>query len=158
MLRVLMENSAKTAIATYKTAGAYKTGMGVVINPATGVASLPAAATGEDIYFLSKDKVPMGIETARTDFSDWEEQFNTFVVGEKCRLEHFDFTDIFETDQYDSTITETDIGKRVLVGADGKIALADFDQSSKYVFEGFYKEGAHTLVRVRVTDTATTNS
>ena len=65
MLRTIIENDGKLVLGGFKTAGAYATGMGVTKNEATGVATIPSAETGVNLYVLDKERIPTGANAAR---------------------------------------------------------------------------------------------
>ena len=154
MLRSIIEHDNKSAVANLKVAAAAKTGMGVVIDG--DALKFPTEATAADIYVLNKARVPYGTNAARTQFSDYDEQFNTFKANELAVAENFDFGEEFAVDQYDAaTVTAENAGKRLAVGTDGKWTLATV--ASKYVLVGLINDNGHTLARIRVSDTAVAN-
>lgn len=154
MLRSIIEHGGKSAPANMKVAANAKTGMGVVITD--GQLAFPTAATAADVYFLQKARVLSGTDAARTDVSDYLDSFNTLKAGDLAVAENYDFGEEFATDQYDATdLVVANVGKRVEVGTDGKLALAT--GSSKYIFVGLHNDGGHTLARIRVSDTAAAN-
>lgn len=157
MLRTRIENTAKPAETIFKTAAAMSTGMGVVRNYANGTVGLPSSETAENIVLLDKERIPVGASAASVNHSDYEAQFNTYASGELCKTTIFTEGERFATDQYDSTtIIDSNIGKLVAVGTDGKWKLATVE--SKYKFVGFYNDGAHKLADIVVLDTADENA
>lgn len=157
MLRTVIEHDHKTAPAYLKVAAAANTGMGVVF--ANGGLAFPSAATAADIYVLNKARVAEGLLAAQEIVSDYAPEFNTFAAGELAVAYNFDFGEQFAVDQYNAeTVIEANKGKVLAVGTDGKWTVAGSGVASKYIFDGFYHDGAHTLALIRVSDTATTNA
>ena len=72
MLRDMTRNGAQPKNTMHKAEVAMTTGMGVVIKDATTV-KLPAAETATNIYVATKERIPTGINAARTDMSDYDE-------------------------------------------------------------------------------------
>lgn len=159
MLRDLIVNGQDAAIAGYKVAAAAATGMGVVISDeATKTVAFPGSATATDIFVLYKSKVPTGINCAKTEFSDYDPEFNTFEAGEQCILRKYDIGERFAVDAYASGLVAGDAGKKVNVGTDGKWAVAGANATSKYVFLGFVTDNGHQLARIKVVEDTTANS
>ena len=149
MLRTIIENDGKLVLGGFKTAGAYKTGMGVTKDEATGVATIPAAETGTNLYLLDKERIPTGINAARPDMSDYDDDFNTYVSGEQCKLRVFGANEKFAVDQYDATACVADnAGKYAAVGTDGKWTIAASTTDSEYVFLGLHNDAGHTLALI----------
>lgn len=153
MLRDNIINGAKFIDATKKAAVALKTGMGVVIT--SGKAALASAATGVDVFLVQKNRIATGVNAVRTEFSDYEEEFNTVKADEAVLLVKYHAGESFLTDQY---ATGLNAGERVVAGADGKWAKADTNVTSIYVFVGTVNDNGHTLAKIEVSDTAVKNS
>lgn len=146
MLRDYIINSAKFADATCAASAACKTGMAVVKTyAATGETFAPATAGDGEIYFVQKARVPVGLQAARADFSDWEDQFNNVASGELALLQVYHEGEEFGTDQY-ASLTNTDAGSYVTftAGKAGKVSSG----TSDYKFIGLVTEGGHTLARI----------
>lgn len=157
MLRNYITRDEKTAPADCKTSGAYATGMGVTRNLVAKTATIPASETADNLFVLQKARYATGVYAGIADLSDWLPEFNTFAAGEYCVCTPFQPTEVFGTDQYDTTgLVAGNVGKYVAVGTDGKWKIATV--SSRYVFRGLVTEGTHTLARIEVMDTAGTNS
>ena len=159
MLRDLMVNESLVADATFKADVAMATGMGVQKNHADGTADFPAAETAVNIFAVQKSRIPVGIETARTEFSDWDAAFNTVAVNEIVVLYQYPAGSQFGTDAFASALTNADKGKVLSVGTDGEWKKATASTvNSAYKFLGLYTENGHTLAKIEVLDTATANS
>ena len=69
MIRDIRRNGAQPKDTMHKAEVAMVTGMGVVIKDASTV-KLPAAETASNIYVATQERVPHGVNAARTDMSD----------------------------------------------------------------------------------------
>lgn len=155
MLRELQVTMNKPANAMYK-AGEAKiiTGMAVVKNETNKTFEFASAETASDIYFVDKERVPSGLNAAREDMSDYDEDFASLKEGEPGKLIAYYAGERLATDQY----VDTDLadGVRVAAGTDGKIKKATV--ASRYIFKGFYDDTGHKLAIVEVSDAAVTNA
>lgn len=155
MLRELQVTKDKPANSMYK-AGEEKiiTGMAVVKNETNKTFEFASTATATDVFFVDKERVPSGINSARGDMSDYDEDFVTLNENEPGKLIAYYPGERFATDQYtEDGLTE---GIRVAAGTDGKLVKAT--TVSKYVFKGFLTDNGHKLAMVEVSDTAVANS
>ena len=158
MLRILMDHDQKSAPADCKAAAAVATGMGVIADRTAKTFAVPTAETASNIYVVNKERIPQGIYAAQTNFSDYFEQFNDVAKDEYAPLYNFDFGEKFAVDAYDQAITESDVGKRLAVGTDGKWKVATVATvASKYKFGGFYQDVNHKLIAIEVCDDAVAN-
>ena len=149
MLRTIIEHDGKLVLGGFKTAGAYATGMGVTKDEATGVATIPSAETGVNLYVLDKERIPTGANAARVEMSDYDADFNTYAAGEQCKLRAFVANEKFAVDQYDAAkCTAGNVGKYVAVGKDGKWTIAASGTDSEYVFLGLHNDAGHTLALI----------
>lgn len=156
MLRDLEVHEILVVDATFKAGKELKTGMGVIRNWKTGVADTPAALTSADLVFVQKDRVPTGRNTAFTNFSDYEEEFNTVAENELFVAYVYPANTLFATDQYDTaTLTDEIDPTYVAVDTDGKFTTAT--AASIYQFVGIMNDNGHKLAKIRVCDTAGTN-
>lgn len=156
MLRELINHGGKSAEATYVAASELKTGMGVVKN-VDGTCSVPGEATSANIFLVDKARIPTGINTARTNLSDYEEEYVTVAQGDCVKLCEYDFGEVFGTDQFDEAIQDADAGKTLHVGTDGKWAVAT--AASIYRFRGFIMDaGRHKMAQVEVLKDAVANT
>lgn len=153
MLRDLDYGSNKPVLATYKAAKAMKTGVAVVIDDSKGTFDYPAAATGANLYFVDKERIPTGYKAGIKNISDYDEDYVTVEKGELAKLKKYVTGDVFATDAA-GTPTENNT---VDFGSDGSIT--DSAKGSIYLYVGEYKDaGNHTLKKIRVLDTARANS
>ena len=152
MIRELGVHSTKYTPANMTAAVAMVTGMGVQISDGTII--LPAAETAEDIYFLEKERTVDGIYASVNNLDDYFEQFVNVKAGEYAKILKPVAGEIYGVDQYADALADSDKGKRVAVGTDGKWKAATV--ASAYVFDGFVMDGTHKLAQIRVTDTAKT--
>lgn len=156
MLRELINHGGKAAETTYTAASDMKTGMGVVKN-VDGTASFPTEATSANIFLVDKERIPTGTNTARTNLSDYEDEFNTIKQGDFVKLPEYDFGEKFATSEYADALADSDAGKTLHVGTDGKWAVAT--AASIYRFEGFYMDaGTHKLAKIAVLKDAVANA
>ena len=160
MIRDMRRNGAQPKDTMHKAEVAMVTGMGVVIKDATTVA-LPSAETASNIYVVTKERIPTGINTARVDMSDYDEDFVNIKAGEFIGLERYTDGEKFATDQFKAgDFGEGAVaGFAVSVGVDGKWQKATVStMPSKYVFDGFHNDNGHKLVMVRVEADAIKNA
>lgn len=159
MLRDLIVNDGIAVDATFVADAAMATGMAVVKNFTDGTADFASAETADGLCFVQKDRTPTGIYASLTQFSDWDTNFNTVAADEGVVLYTYPAGSTFGTDAYAATLTNTDKGKVLSAGTDGKLKVATSTTvSSRYKFLGLYTEGTHTLAKVYVMDTAVANA
>lgn len=155
MLRELQVTKDKPANSMYKSGEeAIITGMAVVKNESNKTFEFASAETASDLFFVDKERVPSGLNAARGDMSDYDEDFVTLKENEFGKLITYYAGERFATDQYNETDLEVDV--RVSAGTDGKLALATV--ASKYIFKGFFDDNGHKLAIVEVSDTAVANA
>lgn len=149
MVRDIRRNGAQPKDTMHKAEVAMVTGMGVVIKDNTTV-KLPAEETVANIYVATKERVPSGINAARKDMSDYDEDFVNIAKDEFLGLERYTDGEKFATDQYKASDFESTVadGTPVSVGTDGKWQKSTKD--SKYVFERIFMDNGHKLILVRV--------
>ena len=160
MIRDMKRNGAQPKDTMHKAEVAMVTGMGVVIKDATTVA-LPSAETASNVYVVTKERIPTGINTARVDMSDYDEDFVNIKAGEFIGLERYTDGEKFATDQFKAgDFGEGAVaGFAVSVGVDGKWQKATVStMPSKYVFDRFHNDNGHKLVMVRVEADAIKNA
>lgn len=156
MLRELIVNTAESAPAQYKSVAKVTTGTPVVIDKTAGTFATPSKETAANLYFVDKERYATGVYAGVTNMSDYHENYTTVEANEYAKLCGYGYTDVFATSEYDSTIIESNIGKRVAAKG-GKIILAT-TVASKYVFDGFYNDNGHKLAKISVADDAVANS
>ena len=151
MSRDMSRKGAQPKDTMHKADVAMVTGMGVVIKDATTVA-LPSAETASNIYVVTKERVPSGINASRTDMSDYDDDFVKIAKDEFIGLERYTDGEKFATDQFKASDFSDDVtaGFAVSVGSDGKWIKATSTIASKYVFDGFHIDNGHKLVMIRV--------
>lgn len=155
MIRELQVTKDKPANSMYKS-GEEKivTGMAVIKNEANKTFEFASAETAADLFFVDKERVPSGINAARGDMSDYDEDFTTLKENEFGKLIAYYAGERFAVDQYvESELVE---GVRVSAGVDGKLAKSTI--ASKYVFKGFFDDNGHKLAIIEVSDTAVANA
>lgn len=157
MIRDMRRNGAQPKDTMHKADVAMVTGMGVVIKDATTV-TLPSDETASNIYVATKERVPSGINAARRDMSDYDENFVNIASGEFIGLERYTDGEKFATDQFvaDDFTDSAVQGFACSVGADGKWKKATV--ASHYVFDRIHKDNGHKLVVIRVEADAVTNA
>lgn len=156
MIRELGVHSTKYTPANMTAAVAMVTGMGAQISVADGNVILPAAEAASDIYFVEKERTVEGIYAALTDFDDYFDQFVNVKAGEFVKIIKPLAGELYGVDQFADALKDSDKGKRLSVGTDGKWAVAKV--ASPFVFEGFVMDGTHKLAQIRVSDTAAANA
>ena len=162
MLREFQVTKDKPANSMYKS-GEEKivTGMAVVKNESNKTFEFASAETAADLFFVDKERVPSGINAARGDMSDYDEDFVNIKAGEFIGLERYTDGEKFATDQFKAgDFGEGAVaGIDVSVGVDGKWQKATVStMPSKYVFDGFHNDNGHKLVMVRVEADAIKNA
>lgn len=156
MLRDILINEQKAVPTYFKANAAMKTGMGVVLNVSTGVCAFPTAEVADNIYIADKERYATGANAARTNFSDYEEEFHAVANGDVVKLRHYDAGEEFATDAFTGTIAK---GDAVAVGTDGKWKKAATTVASRYIcVDPTHDDAGHILLRVRVLDAAIKNS
>lgn len=156
MLRELQTNGQKTTDAMYKADVAMKVGMAVVKNRADMTADIPSAATVEGFYFVSKERVPTGLNCARGDMSDYDANFVDIAQNEPVKLIIPEVGERYGTDQYVATgLTKGD----ALMITDGKFVKATASTvPSRLIYGGTYNDAGHTLAVVEIAGATVTNA
>ena len=157
MIRELQVTKDKPANSMYKS-GEEKivTGMAVVKNETNKTFEFASAESAADLFFVDKERVPSGINAARGDMSDYDEDFTTLKENEFGKLIAYYVGERFAVDQYVESGLE--VGVRVSANTDGKLIKATGTVASKYVFKGFYDDNGHKLALIEVSDTPAKNS
>ena len=143
MLRLFEVNEQKPCDATYKASSAMMTGSLVVKDTATKTVDFASAPTAENVIFVTKAAVPEGANAYKSDFSDYEEAFNTIKENELVILHVPTAADVFGTDQFDPSLVK---GDPVAAGTDGKAVKAT--GKSRLRFIDTYDDNGHTLARI----------
>lgn len=158
MVRDFIINGAKAPDAMHKAKVAMVTGMGVVKEDSATdkFANITDAETVADIFIVDKERVPSGLNCARGDMSDYDEDFVNIKANEMVSMDEYHAGEKFGTDQYDDTITkDLAIGTRIAwkAGLATKATIA-----SPYVFKGFHNDNGHMLAQIEVSDTVVANT
>jgi len=156
MLRELQTILNKNVDAQYKADADMVTGMGVVKNFADKTADLPSVETAEGIFFVNKERIPTGINTARAEMSDYDDDFVKIVEGEFVKLITPLAGEVYGTDQYVST--DLQVGDVMSVETNGKWKKAGAGVTSRFVYTGTHNDNGKVLARIEVTAKAKTNS
>lgn len=156
MIRDMRRNGSQPKDTMHKADVAMITGMGIVIKDSTTVA-FSDAETASNIYVATKERVPSGINTAKTDMSDYDDDFVKIAKGEFIGLERYTDGEKFATDQFKAADFPDGVepGFAVSVGTDGLWGKSTTE--SKYVFDDFHDDNGHRLVMIRVEADAITN-
>lgn len=158
MIRDFRINGAKAPDAMHKAKVDMVTGMGVVKEDSTTdkFANITSAETVADIFIVDKERVPSGINCARGDMSDYDNDFVKIKANEPVSLDKYHAGEKFGTDQYDETIT-SDLALNTRVAwKNGLVTKATI--ASPYVFKGFHNDNGHLLAQIEVSDTAVSNA
>lgn len=157
MIRDFRINGAKAPDAMHKAKVDMVTGMGVVKEDSTTdkFANIASAETVTDIFIVDKERVPSGINCARGDMSDYDNDFVKIKANEPVSMDKYHAGEKFGTDQYDDTIT-SDLALNTRVSwKNGLVTKATI--ASPYVFKGFHNDNRHSLAQIEVSDTAVSN-
>lgn len=155
MVRDFIINGAKAPDAMHRAKTDMVTGMGVVKeDTATDkFAVIKDEETASDIFIVDKERIPTGLNCARGDMSDYDEDFVNIKGNEMVSLDKYHAGEKFGTDQYDETIAkDTAIGTRV-AWKNGLVTVATI--ATPYVFKGFYDDNGHILAQIAVSDNFT---
>lgn len=159
MLREFMTNGAKAPDAMHKAKVVMSTGMAVVKEDSATdkFAGVTAEERSSDIYFVDKARIPTGVNAARLDISDYDENFVNIAANEPVIMNKYAPGEKFGTDQFSKSdfTTETPIDTRVSF-KNGKAIKATI--ASPYQFKGLNNDNGHTLIQIELSDTATTNT
>lgn len=131
------------------------TGMAVVKNETDKTFEFASTETASDLFFVDKERIPTGINAARGDMSDYDEDFVTLKENEFGKLIAYYVGERFAVDQFEKEGLE--VGVRVAANANGKL-IKSTTVDSKYVFKGFMNDNGHELAIIEVSDTVAKNS
>lgn len=159
MLRDFRINGAKAPDAMHKAKVKMVTGMAVVKEDSATdkFVNTTSKETVADILFVDKERIPTGVNAARGDMSDYDEDFVNINADEMVTIDKFAPDEKFGTDQFvaDDFTAETAIDTRVSF-KDGMAMKATI--ASPYKFKGLYNDNGHTLIQIEVSDTADKNA
>lgn len=140
MLRELQAiTPGKHAPTTYKAAEDMKAGMLVTLNDVDGTAEIPADETITDLYWVTKERIPTGLNAARADISDYDEEFINIKEGELVKVVPIYTAERYATDQFDEALA---VGDKVTAVA-GKATKATGSALLKCV--GDFNDNGHAL-------------
>ena len=150
MLRAFQGVLNKPANTMCKATVPLKTGMAVVVDEVSGSVSLPGGVMGMGISFVDKERVPVGINTARGDMSDYDPQFNEVAEDELVKVISFlPMTDIFGTDQFEEAGLTANCW--VVANESGKMVKGEGIETL-YKFIQFYEDNGHKLAMIKKVD------
>lgn len=152
MLRDLSYGLNKPVKASYKAAQSMKTGVAVVINDEEGTFDYPSDPTSENVYFVDKERVATGYKAGIANLSDYDDVFVNVAENEFAKLKSFTWGDEFATDA-DGSPTK---GATVAFSSEGKVV--DATSASIYEYVDDIVDNGHILKKIRVLQTAKTNS
>lgn len=160
MIRDMRRNGAQPKDTMHKAKVEMKTGMGVVLADtiSTKEVKLPEAETAANLYFVTKERIPTGINTARKEMSDYDDDFVKIAAGEFIGLEKYVPGEKFAVDQYAAADfgDDAEAGFAISVGTDGLLKKATV--ASKYIYAGIHNDNGHRLVMVEVMSDDVTNA
>lgn len=157
MLRDFQANYGKVKNTMFKAADAMVTGMAVVKNHVNNTVAFPAAATADNLFLVTKERVPTGINAGRGDMSDYDDNFVKITEDEFVGLEQYVTQgERFGTDQY--VKDGLAVGDVVMAGTDGKFVKATAGMESTYVYVGEFDDVGHTLAIIEVLGTPVANA
>lgn len=154
MLRELQTVVGKNVDAMYKADVVMVTGMAVVKNYTDKTADMPAAATVDGFFLVTKERIPTGINCARGDMSDYDANFTDIAIGEPVKLVTPLTGERYGVDQF--TATDLVVGNSLMVGVDGKFAKSTV--ASKIIYGGTYVDNGHTLAIIEFSSKEVTNA
>jgi hypothetical protein len=151
MLRVLQSINGKNADAMYTADVAMVKGMGVV-KGASNEVKFPASATAQNIFLVTKEMIPTGVNTLYGELSDYVDNFEKIVADEPVVLVTPFKGERYFTDQADTVAVDD----YLVVGTDGKFEKAASTTSNLLVKSITYKDaGSHAGIVFEVVDWAT---
>lgn len=150
MLRDIMVTERVTANAYFTAGGDFVTGDAVV--ETNGVFAHPSATTATNLLFVQKARIPVGIECARNEFSDWDSALTSVENGNPAVLVKYRKPDVFASSAVDTTLGIPRFGFYVASNSDGKLITCDNSIASCYKCVGKIDETSGTLAKVEVVD------
>lgn len=152
MFRFMQNYVNKPAPAMYAAGSDMKQGMGVVIDG--DEVKFPTAATAENIFIATRERIAEGAELVYGDMPDYSDIFENIKSGSLVVAVRPTDPERFFTDQFTGTLAEGDM---LVVGTDGKFAKAESGASSCFkVVNAAYKDcGTHTGILVQVVEKTT---
>lgn len=148
MLRELQALTDKHAPTMYKAAEDMKAGMLVAVNETAGTVDLPASETTTDLYWVTKERIPTGVNAARVDFSDYEDEFINIKKGEFCKVIPIYTFERYASDQFGPGVSVGDM----VASVKGVITKTTKAACLKCV--GKIQDNGHELVVIKKVDPA----
>ncbi|WP_206459442.1 hypothetical protein [Anaerovorax sp. IOR16] len=158
MLRELQVINGKNIAADFKAKTTMKTGMAVVKDYTTKEAKFPTTGTADNLFLVNKERIPTGINTARTDFSDYDEEFVDVKVGEFIKLPKYTDGEIIATDAVGTDAKKPTRGKVLMADTDGTWIDAASTVASRYLYADDYIDNGHALIKIQILDTPIKNA
>lgn len=147
MFRVLEDINAKNADSMYSAGSNMVMGMGVLKSEGFE-AIFPETATAANIFFVTKEIIPTGIDSLKGELSDYA--LESIADGDKIVLVKPIIGETYWTDQINGTVTT---GNYVIVGTDGKFKAAGSTNSNLKVVSTEVKDaGTHAGIVIEVVD------
>jgi hypothetical protein len=134
MLRELQTVMNKNVDAQYKADEAMVTGMGVVKDYTNKTADFPAAETAEGIFFVNKERIPVGEDTGKGDLSDYHTGFVNVSADEFVKLITPVVGEVYGTDQF--VAAGLTVGNAMTVGTNGKWIKGTAGKASRFIYTG----------------------
>jgi len=153
MLREFQTNVLKTTDAMYKADAAMITGAPVVKNYADKTVSIAANGTIDGFFFVNKERVPTGLNCAKGDMSDYDDNFTKIVENENVKLIIPETGERYGTDQY--TLGALAVGDAVMATG-GKFVKANV--ASRLIFGGEYNDVGLKLAIIEIAGSTKTNA
>lgn len=152
MLRDIRRNGAQPKDTMHKAAVAMVTGMGVIKNDTKSKkeVKLPTEETTTNICLVTKERVPSGMNAAKQNMSDYDEDFVNIKKDEFVGLEVYTDGEKFATDQFKAEdFNDYEVGKTVAVGVDGKW-MKTTKGTSRFLYAGDFVDNGHKLIMIEV--------
>lgn len=149
MLRELQTIIGKNAAATYTADVAMAQGM-VVVKSGTEAVLPTAGAT--DLFFVTKERIPTGLQTVKGEISDYDTVFETISANEAVILTKYFAGERIATNQITGTPAD---GTYLIAGTDGKLKGQTTGTTSNLICRGTYDDAGHTLYIVEVVEPKT---
>jgi len=128
-----------------------KTGKAVV-RTSTGFA-YPSSAEVAELFFVQKARIPVGFETAKSEFSDYDTGLSAVANDDYIVATKYGVSDMFGTDAIANVVARP--GYAVMANTDGDLVYAT--SASKYICEGVEDDCGHDLLKIYVSDATKTN-
>lgn len=156
MFRNLQDINSKPINAMFKAGTDMVMGQGVVKNLSTGEVEYVATAKAEDVFFVTKDAQPKGIDTVHADVSEYDLQ--NIEQGEGVLLVKGVVGERYWTDQVaisNGAVSGVAVGDRVVADTNGKFIKATTEKSNLLVTSiTTLDAGVHAGIVIEIADWA----